>query len=64
MQLSQSFRAQLLRVQSAPAVQMERATVMQPEKRRAIKLNQLSPLARDIYFQIKNGLTKRNEGGV
>jgi Domain of unknown function (DUF4214) len=64
MQLSQSFRGQLLRVQSAPAVQMERTTVMQPEKRRAIKLNQLSPLARDIYFQIKNGLTKRNEGGV
>jgi hypothetical protein len=63
-QMSRSFRTQLSRVQSAPAVQIERTTVMQPEKRRALKLNQLSPLARDIYFQIKNGLVERNEGGA
>ncbi len=63
-QMSRSFRTQLSRVQSAPAVQAERVVAMQPEKKRALKLNQLGPLARDIYFQIKNGLVERSEGGV
>jgi hypothetical protein len=34
------------------------------EKKRVLKLNQLSPLARDIYFQIKTGLEEHEEHGV
>jgi hypothetical protein len=33
-------------------------------KKRVLEVNQLSPLAQDIYFQIKNGLEKRGEEGV
>lgn len=64
MQMSRSLRTQLSRVHVAPAVQIERSVIVQPEKKRALKLDQLSPLARDIYFQIKNGLIERNEGGA
>jgi Domain of unknown function (DUF4214) len=34
------------------------------EKKRVLKLNQLSPFARDIYFQIKTGLEEHEEHGV
>jgi hypothetical protein len=64
-QMSQSLRAQLLSAQHTPAVhtvQIERTVVLPPERKRTLKLNQLSPLARDIYFQLKNGLTRRSEG--
>ncbi len=33
-------------------------------KKRVLEINQLSPLAQDIYFQIKDGLEKRGEEGV
>ena len=34
------------------------------ENKRVLKLNQLSPLARDIYFQIKTGLEEHEENGI
>lgn len=34
------------------------------ENKRVLRLNQLSPLARDIYFQIKTGLEEREENGA
>lgn len=64
-QMNRSLRAQLLCAQHTPSVhtvQIERTVVLPPEKKRALKLNQLSPLARDIYFQLKNGLARRSEG--
>jgi hypothetical protein len=64
-QMNRSFRAQLLSVQHTPeihTVQIERTVVLPPERKRTLKLNQLSPLARDIYFQLKNGLARRSEG--
>jgi Domain of unknown function (DUF4214) len=33
-------------------------------KKRVLKIDQLSPFAQDIYFQIKNGLDKREEEGT
>jgi hypothetical protein len=63
-QMSQSLRAQLLCAQHTPVVhtvQIERTVVLPPERKRTLKLNQLSPLARDIYFQLKNGLARRSE---
>jgi Domain of unknown function (DUF4214) len=64
-QMSRSLRVQMQSAQHAPqvhTVQVERTVVLPPERKRTLKLNQLSPLARDIYFQLKNGLAKHSEG--
>lgn len=41
-----------------------KAATNQSGKKRVLKINHLSPLAQDIYFQIKNGLDKREEEGT
>jgi hypothetical protein len=52
------------RVQIASAIQTERTIALQLEKNRVFKLNQPFARTRDIYFQIKNRLVERNEGGA
>jgi hypothetical protein len=60
-QMNRNFRPQLSRVHTASAIQAERTIALQPERKRVFKL---APRTRDIYFQIKNGLIERNEGGA
>lgn len=61
--MQKDFQQQLARAESA--IGKTRNTVgMQTERVRVIKLNDLSPLARDIYFQLKSGLDERDQGGV
>jgi hypothetical protein len=63
-QMNQNFRPQLSRVQTASAIQTERTIASQLEKKHVFKLNHPSPLVHNIYFQIKNGLIERTEGGA
>jgi hypothetical protein len=59
--MSQRFKRQLEALSKQTVNSAEEGW---PEKKRVLKLNQLSPLARDIYFQIKTGLEEHEEHGV
>jgi hypothetical protein len=61
--MQKDFQQQLARAESKMG-KSGNATGMQVERKRVIKLNDLSPLARDIYFQLKNGLDERDQGDV
>jgi hypothetical protein len=63
-QMNRSFWSQPSHVQIASVIQTERTIALQPEKNRVFKLNQPFPRTRDIYFQIKNCLIERDEGGA
>lgn len=62
--MSRSQKAQLARVESLLGRQVEISFASQMKKAPVLKLNQLSPLAQDIYFQLKNGLDKCKERGA
>jgi hypothetical protein len=62
--MSQSQKAQLARVESLLGRQVETSRAIQMKNVSPLKLNQLSPLAQDIYFQLKNGLDQRKERGA
>ncbi len=62
--LSLSQKAQLARVESLLAKPGETSAVVKMKQVPALKLNQLSPLAQDIYFQLKTGLVRRKERGA
>jgi hypothetical protein len=59
--MQKNFQQELARVEST--VGKSGGTFgVRTEQKRIIKLNDLSPLARDIYFQLKNGLDERDQG--
>jgi hypothetical protein len=60
--MQRRFQQELARVESAVG-RSGNAFGMRAQQQRTIKLNDLSPLARDIYFQLKNGLDERDKGG-
>ncbi len=59
--MSCSQKAQLTRLESLLSRSAETSRATQPKTAPLLKLNQLSPLAQDIYFRLKSGLDKRKE---
>ena len=66
--MRQNFQRQLeqMKEQLKTGAGVHFGNVMQQlvERKPALKLSQLSPRARDIYFQLKNGRDERKQGGV
>jgi Domain of unknown function (DUF4214) len=58
--MQKNFQHELARVENA-AGRYGNAFGMRAQQERSIKLNDLSPLARDIYFQLKSGLDDRKQ---
>jgi Domain of unknown function (DUF4214) len=58
--MQKNFQHELARVENAVG-RSGNAFGMRAQQDRSIKLNDLSPLARDIYFQLKSGLDDRKQ---
>lgn len=58
--MQKNFQHELLRMENAVG-RIGNTSGMRAQQDRSIKLNDLSPLARDVYFQLKSGLDERKK---
>jgi Domain of unknown function (DUF4214) len=62
--MNHQFKRQLTMIEKLLDTESAETLTAQSGKKRVVKIDQLSPFARDIYFQIKAGLEEREEDDV